>query len=144
MITPNRRLGWKDYPENLRAATPSFFGTRKFRLSSLLGDEALDGAAEITARVRKPRHGEARAVGTDPGFPIQQDPRADRLPREMDAEAGINEGPLPKSSVAAVALQKSAATTARIGMPVTKGLLGKLRLLRGYLIGSGEVRSVDP
>jgi hypothetical protein len=41
----------------------------------------------------------------------------------MDAEAGIDEGPLPKIQRGGVALQKSAATTARIEMPVTKGLL---------------------
>jgi hypothetical protein len=62
--------------------------------SSLLDDEALHGAPEITVPVRKARHREAGAVRTDPRFRIEQDPLADRLPRKADGEVGIDEGPL--------------------------------------------------
>ena len=63
---------------------------------SLLDDEALDSAAEITAGVRKPRRGEARAIGTNPGFGIEQNPLPDRLPRKTDGEVGIDERPFPE------------------------------------------------
>jgi hypothetical protein len=64
------------------------------RSLSLLDHKALDGAAEIAALVRQPRHGKAGAIGTDPGFRIEQHPFADRLPRKTDGEIGIDEGPL--------------------------------------------------
>jgi len=77
-----------------------------------------------------------------PSGPIQDSPsskiRADRLPREMDAEAGIDEGPLPK-------IQRGGGGVAEIGGDHGahrdaghEGTAGKLRLLRGYLIGSGK------
>src|ERR1700736_3226172 len=77
------------------AATPIFPYTCVRRLS-LLDDEALDGAAEITAFVRKPGRSEARAIRTDPGFGIEQNPGADRLPRKTDGEVGIDERPFPE------------------------------------------------
>ena len=49
--------------------------------SALFDHQALDGAAEIAAIVGEPRHREARTVGTDPGFRIEQDPVAGRLAR---------------------------------------------------------------
>jgi hypothetical protein len=42
------------------------------RRLSLLDDEALHGAAEITASIRQPRHRKAGALGADPGFRIEQ------------------------------------------------------------------------
>jgi len=46
---------------------------------SLLDDETLHGAAEIAVLVRQPRRGEARAVGADQGFAIEQNPFSHRL-----------------------------------------------------------------
>src|SRR3984885_11299006 len=64
--------------------------------SSLLDHETLDRASEIAAAVRQPRRGETRAIRSDPGFRIEQNPFADRLPGKTDGEVGLDEGPLPK------------------------------------------------
>ena len=56
--------------------------------------QTLDGAAEIAALVGKPRHRKARAVGTDPGFRIEQDPLSLRLPRKIHGQVGVEESPL--------------------------------------------------
>src|ERR1700740_1945031 len=69
---------------------------RVARLLSLLDDEALDGAAEIAPDVGQPRHGEARAIRTDPGFRIEQNPLTCRRTGKTDREVGIDEGPLPE------------------------------------------------
>ena len=56
----------------------------------------MDGAAEIAALIGKPRHGKSGAVRTDPGLGIEQDPVADRLPREIHAEVRVEKRPLPE------------------------------------------------
>ena len=63
---------------------------------SLLDDETLHGAAEIAVLVRQPRRGEARAVGADQGFAIEQNPFSHRLARKTDGEIGVDEGPFPE------------------------------------------------
>ena len=70
-----------------------FLPTSGTRDLTLLDHEALHGAAEIASDIGKPRHGEAGAIGTDPGFRVEQNPLADRLPRKADGEVGIDEGP---------------------------------------------------
>src|SRR5258707_337129 len=74
---------------------------------ALLDDEALHGAAEITALVRQPRRGEARTVGADQGFAIEQNPLAHRLARQTDGEIGIDKGPFPE-------IQRGRSTVAEI------------------------------
>src|SRR4051812_38710518 len=63
---------------------------------SLLDDEALHRAAEVTLPVRKPRHRKPRAIRTDPGFAVEQDPLADRLARKIHGEVSVDVGPGPE------------------------------------------------
>ena len=67
---------------------------RVFRAVALLNDEALHGARNSRA-VRQPRRGEARAVGADQGFLVEQihSPTAGA---PDDGEIGIDKGPFPE------------------------------------------------